>query len=104
MQGLRPAMAATSALSSATMEAAILFPSMRSMEKLKTTKNTKHTKRKIPFVCLVCFVANQNLKLLELQRFDLDHEVLAVDGAARGAENDDLVIRVFLDLVGEEQL
>ena len=42
--------------------------------------------------------------LLQLQRLDLDHDVLAARGILRRPKNDDVVVDVFLNLLGEQKL
>src|SRR5690348_1633383 len=112
MQGFRPLIAATSALSSATIASAILFPSIRSMGKGEVASSgwsveSRKTAR-VPRVhayslgaaaLLVTFVV-----LPQLQAFDLDQNVFAVWRRFGRAINDDHVIRVFLDLLGLKQL
>src|SRR4051812_32583624 len=69
--GLRPASAATSAFNSATMAAAIWFPSIRSME---DELPTEHTERDDSFR-VFCVFRGPKFCLLQLQRLDRNHDV-----------------------------
>src|SRR6478735_2948257 len=86
MQGLRPLKVATWALSSATMSAAIWFPSMSSMEAEKKGAGPRGDRP-------------VEKRLFELDGFGRDHDILAVNRVADRAGDTDVAIYKRIDLL-----